>query len=73
MWLYYVYSLSWEFYKSKYSFFLYVYYHDCVIISWSAMQHYFCRLASWNWFLICKKCQGLPEWLETSSQYSSIS
>ena len=44
-----------------------------LMIFWSAMQHYFCRLATWNWFLICKKCHGSPERLETSSPYSSIS
>jgi len=44
-----------------------------LIIFWSAMQHHFCRFATWNWFLICKKCHGSPEWLEISSPYSSIS
>jgi len=34
-------------------------------IFWSAMQHYFCRFAAWNWFLICKKCHRSPKWLET--------
>jgi len=32
-----------------------------LMIFWSVMQYYFCRLATWNWFLICKKCHGSPE------------
>jgi len=44
-----------------------------LIICWSVVQHYFCRFAAWNWFLICKKCLCSSKRLEISSPCSSIS
>jgi len=43
------------------------------IICWSVVQHYLCRFAAWNWFLICKKCHRSSKRLEISSPCSSIS
>jgi len=44
-----------------------------IIIYWSAIQHYFCRFATWIWLLICQKCHCTSKRLEISSPCSSIS